>query len=176
MLKLVLLCTLAVQHASRADNIAEEDDVLVLKKSNFDEALKAHPDILVEFYAPWCGHCKQLAPIWDKLGEAFKDKTDVVIAKMDSTVNEVEEVKIQSFPTLKWFPKDGSIVDYSGGRTLEDLTKFIESGGKDMGSPEPEPTEEEPMPDEEEGDAGPEIDEPAVEEPAGTEAPVKEEL
>lgn len=46
MLKFLLLCTLAV--ASRAE-IAEEEDVLVLKKSNFDEALKAHPNILVEF-------------------------------------------------------------------------------------------------------------------------------
>lgn len=46
MLKFLLVCTLAV--ASRAE-IAEEEDVLVLKKSNFDEALAAHPNILVEF-------------------------------------------------------------------------------------------------------------------------------
>lgn len=46
MLKFLMLCTLAV--ASRAE-IAEEEDVLVLKKSNFDEALQAHPNILVEF-------------------------------------------------------------------------------------------------------------------------------
>ena len=64
--------------------------------------------------APWCGHCKQLAPIWDELAEYFKDSEDVVIAKMDSTANEVEDVKIQSFPTLKFFPKGSEEVSGHG--------------------------------------------------------------
>lgn len=94
--------------------------------------------------APWCGHCKQLAPIWEELAEKYKDSADVVVAKMDSTANEVEDVKIQSFPTIKFFPKDSDeIIDFNGARTLEAFTKFIESGGKEGAGPEDDEDEEE---------------------------------
>ena len=56
--------------------------------------------------APWCGHCKQLAPIWEELAEHFQEDKDVVIAKMDSTKNEVENISVQGFPTLKFFRKE----------------------------------------------------------------------
>merc|ERR1719397_1572881 len=83
--------------------------------------------ILVEFYAPWCGHCKQLVPIWDKLGEKYADHPSIVIAKMDSTANELEEVKVQGFPTIKLFKKEtNEIVDYNGDRTEEGFSKFLE--------------------------------------------------
>ena len=63
--------------------------------------------------SPWCGHCKQLAPIWDDLGEHFKENDDVVIAKMDSTKNEVDGLTISGFPTLKFFPKGSNKVSSS---------------------------------------------------------------
>ncbi|WP_411017633.1 thioredoxin domain-containing protein, partial [Salmonella sp. s51090] len=101
---------LALVVSTIAEDIKEEDDVLVLTEKNFADAIKNNSLILVEFYAPWCGHCKALAPIWDKLGEKYKENTDIVVAKMDSTVNEVEDVKVQSFPTIKFFPKDSDEV------------------------------------------------------------------
>jgi len=101
--------------------------VKVLVSSNFAEvALDASKDVLVEFYAPWCGHCKKLAPIWDELGEKFKDDDKITIAKIDMTANELESVKVRGFPTIKLFKAgDNAVVDYAGGRTLEDFVKFL---------------------------------------------------
>jgi len=101
--------------------------VKVLVGSNFnDVALDASKDVLVEFYAPWCGHCKKLAPIWDDLGAKFEDVADVVIAKMDSTLNEVKNIKVNGFPTIKLFRKEtNEVVDYNGGRTLDDFIGFL---------------------------------------------------
>jgi len=110
----------------------DSNPVKVLVSSNFASvAMEEGKDVFVEFYAPWCGHCKKLAPIWDELGENFKDDDNIVIAKMDMTANELDSVKVRGFPTIKLFKADNTVVDYSGGRTLNDFVKFLKPDVKE---------------------------------------------
>lgn len=131
-----------------SDEIPEDWDkegVKTLVGKNFAEvALNADKDVLIEFYAPWCGHCKSLVPIWDKLGEKYKDHESIVIAKIDSTANELEDIKVQGFPTIKLVKKGtNEIVDYNGERTLDGFVAFLEGGAEaEAAAPKDAPKDE----------------------------------
>ena len=68
-----------------------------------------------------------MVPIYDELAKNLKHNTNLVIAKMDSTVNEVESVSVQGFPTIKFFPANNKSnpMDFNGDRTVEGFTKFL---------------------------------------------------
>jgi protein disulfide-isomerase A1 len=114
----------------KSDPIPEDNagPVTTVVGLNFAETvLDSTKDVLVKYYAPWCGHCKKLAPIWEELGELYKDNKDIVIAKFDSTTNEAEGVEVKGYPTLIFYPKGNKAgVTFEGDRTLEGLTKYLE--------------------------------------------------
>lgn len=108
---------------------AETSEALkVIVGKNFQSAvLDSDDDVFIKFYAPWCGHCKKLAPIWEQLANEMKDIPNLVIAKFDATANEVDGLEVRGYPTLKFYPKGNkqNPVDYDGGREVEDFKKWI---------------------------------------------------
>lgn len=108
-----------------AAEIALDGNVLVLDDDNWSEALGEHDTLLVEFYAPWCGHCKSLAPEWAKAAVKLAD-SPVKLAKVDATVakNLAKDFGIQGFPTIKFF-RNGSPSEYNGGRTESEIVSWV---------------------------------------------------
>ncbi|XP_073013007.1 protein disulfide isomerase-like 1-1 [Typha latifolia] len=99
---------------------------VVVGDSLRDVVLNSGKNVLLEFYAPWCGHCKKLAPILEEVAVSFKNDDDVVIAKMDATANDVpKEFDIQGYPTMYFSSASGKLLSYEGGRTAEDIIDFI---------------------------------------------------
>ena len=110
---------------------ANASAVLDLIPSNFDDVvLKSGKPALVEFFAPWCGHCKSLAPVYEELATSFESAKDkVTVAKVDADAEKElgRRFGVQGFPTLKWFDgKSETPEDYTGGRDIESLTEFIQ--------------------------------------------------
>jgi len=117
--------TLEAHLKSEAVPESNDEPVYVLVGSEFEKVVGGDKDVFVEYYAPWCGHCKRLAPEYEKVGEAFSDVDSVIVAKADATENDFPE-DIKGFPTLLFYPKGQTeAVKYSGDRKQEAIIEFI---------------------------------------------------
>ncbi|KAK7008971.1 protein disulfide-isomerase A3 [Biomphalaria glabrata] len=108
---------------------ANDEPVKVVVAKTFDSIVNDESkDVLIEFYAPWCGHCKSLAPKYDELAEKLKDEPSIVIAKMDATANDVPSpYDVRGFPTIYYAPKGNksSPKRYEGGREVDEFIKYL---------------------------------------------------
>jgi len=128
MAKILALFFLTLLAFSAFAEVEEDEGVLVLTDDNFDEQLKLHERILVEFYAPWCGHCKKLAPEYvDAAAKLAAAGSDVKLAKVDATEQKdvAARFEVKGFPTLKWFV-NGEAIEFNGGRTADEIVSWIQ--------------------------------------------------
>ncbi|GMH00329.1 hypothetical protein Nepgr_002168 [Nepenthes gracilis] len=110
-----------------ADQIAIDGRVIELDESNFDSAISSFDYLLVDFYAPWCGHCKKLSPELDAAAPVLAGlKEPIVIAKVnaDKYTRLASKYDIDGYPTLKIF-MHGVPTDYYGPRKAELLIRFL---------------------------------------------------
>jgi thioredoxin domain-containing protein 5 len=107
-----------------------ESTVALLTVDNFKDTVKSGVT-LVKFFAPWCGHCKRLAPVWEELAAKYEGNDAVTIAKVDCTSDDnknkelCSEQGVNGFPTLLLFKDGAKVEEFSGKRTTETLQEFV---------------------------------------------------
>ncbi|MES1911598.1 MAG: hypothetical protein MHM6MM_004008, partial [Cercozoa sp. M6MM] len=114
------------ERRSVLDELEDANGVLALSDDDFDRLVIEEDTFLVEFYAPWCGHCKSFAPTYDKLGQYFQQVDDVRVAKVDATQNKAlaQRFEIRGYPTLLLL-KDGAVVPFRGDRSFQSVVDFV---------------------------------------------------
>merc|ERR1711973_341935 len=119
--------------ADKKEEVTEDakDSVTVLDNSNFADTV-AKGVTFVKFYAPWCGHCKRLAPTWVQLADKFASTEGVTIAKVDCTSGDNKNKDlcnaqgVNGFPTLNIYKDGEKVEEFNGKRGLDDLAAFVD--------------------------------------------------
>jgi len=115
----------ALVSVASAKDAADSSDVLNLTKDTFVSTVDPEPLVLVEFFAPWCGHCKSLAPHYEEAATALKEK-EIKLAKVDCVdqADLCQSFGVQGYPTLKVF-RNGQPTDYTGPRQADGIISYM---------------------------------------------------
>lgn len=107
---------------------------LELTGSNYEEQTSNGKVFLIAYFAPWCGHCKRLAPTWKELGEKVASKPDIRIAFIDCTVHRdvCQKAEVKGYPTIKAVHKNEEYKVYRGPREVANLFDFITEAAKEL--------------------------------------------
>ncbi|KAG6776092.1 hypothetical protein POTOM_019596 [Populus tomentosa] len=119
---------------------ANEEPVKVVVADSLDDLVtKSGKNVLLEFYAPWCGHCQKLAPILEEIAVSYQRDADVLIAKLDATANDIpgDTYDVKGFPTVYFRSASGKMVQYEGDKTKQDIIDFIEKNRDEVAQQEP---------------------------------------
>jgi protein disulfide-isomerase-like protein len=123
--RLISVLVISLVYISPGICISVED----LTPENFDTVVDGSKHVFVSFYAPWCGHCKTLAPDWEIVSNSFKQTSDVVIAKVNADKYKAlaSKYEVSGFPTIKLFAKGSTTVKdtYMGERTAESMVSYL---------------------------------------------------
>ncbi|KAJ0024333.1 hypothetical protein Pint_08150 [Pistacia integerrima] len=127
----VIACGLTPVFAEESKSTESKEFVVTLDHSNFDDTVGKHKFIVVEFYAPWCGHCKSLAPEYEKAASILSSHDPpIVLAKVDANEEANKDLatkfEIKGFPTLKILRDGGkSVQEYKGPRDAEGIVAYL---------------------------------------------------
>ncbi|KAK7030758.1 protein disulfide isomerase [Favolaschia claudopus] len=100
-------------------------DVTVLDSTNFDKNINMGA-AFVKFYAPWCGHCKKLAPVWKQFAKIMQGKITIAEVNCEADEKLCKSQGVSGYPTLVYYPPGGEKSEYTSGRKLEQLKAFVE--------------------------------------------------
>jgi len=103
------------------------DNALVSKltKDSFQQFAAENRRFLVEFYAPWCSHCKKFAPEFGKVAQKFKGQAGFAAVDATAETQLARIYKVSGYPTIMWFVR-GRPIDYDGPRTADHLSSWVE--------------------------------------------------
>ncbi|KAF5480532.1 hypothetical protein F2P56_001273 [Juglans regia] len=111
---------------------------VIVADSLHDLVINSGKNVLLEFYAPWCGDCEKLAPILDEVAVSFENDANMIIAKLDATANDIPThiFEVHGYPTLYFKSASGKFVKYDGNGSKEDIIDFIRNNRENSIQPE----------------------------------------